>query len=110
MTSGKLRTVYLFLLTPFLLLSCVFAQNAMQAKPADETKLSLHEGWSLQTSAKVEAQGEVISTSRFSPKGWHEVTVPTTVVAALVKDKTLPDPLSGMKLRDLQGVTYPIGA
>ena len=35
--------------------------------------------------------------------------MPTTVVAALVKDKTLPDPLSGMKLRDLQGVTYPIG-
>ncbi|HET7893656.1 MAG TPA: glycoside hydrolase family 2 protein [Candidatus Sulfotelmatobacter sp.] len=111
MNSGKRRAAHLFfLLSIFLLLSSVFAQNATHAKPADEVRLALHEGWSLQTSAKVESQGEVISTPRFSPKGWHEVSVPTTVVAALVKDKTLPDSLSGMNLRDLPGVTYPIGA
>ena len=69
----------------------------------------LHEGWTLQTSAKVEAKGEVISTPAFSPKGWHGATVPTTVVAALVKDKTLPDPFPGTTLRSLAGVTYPIG-
>ena len=69
----------------------------------------LHEGWNLQTSAQVEAKGEVISTPAFTPKGWHSVTVPTTVVAALVKDKTLPDPFPGTTLRSLAGVTYPIG-
>jgi exo-1,4-beta-D-glucosaminidase len=74
------------------------------------TRLALHEGWTLQTSAKVEAKGEVISTPQFSAKGWHEVTVPSTVVAALVKDKTLPDPFFGMNLRDFPGVNYPIGA
>ena len=36
-------------------------------------------------------------------------TVPTTVVAALVKDKTLPDPFFGMNLREFAGVNYPIG-
>ncbi len=109
MNTGKRRAVHLLLLIPFFLLSSVLAQNTAPAKSADEARLPLHDGWSLQTSAKVEAQGEVISTAQFSPQGWHEVTVPTTVVAALVKDKTLPDPLSGMNLRDLPGVTYPIG-
>ena len=36
--------------------------------------------------------------------------MPTTVVAALVKDKTFPDPLFGMNLRNFPGMNYPIGA
>jgi exo-1,4-beta-D-glucosaminidase len=97
MNSGKRLAVTLsFLLASSLVL---VAQD----------KLALHEGWSLQTSAKVEAKGEVISTAAFAPSGWHQVSVPTTVVAALVKDKTFPDPLFGMNLRDLAGVNYPIG-
>jgi len=91
-----------------LLPAFIHAQKAsVAAKP--ESKITLGAGWSLQTSAKVEAKGEIISTAQFSPKGWHEVTVPTTVVAALVKDKTLPDPYPGMTLRGFAGVTYPIG-
>jgi exo-1,4-beta-D-glucosaminidase len=84
-------------------------QQRERSATADENKLALHEGWSLQTSAKVDAKGEVISTARFSPEGWHHATVPTTVVAALVKDKTLPDPFFAMNLRNFPGVTYPIG-
>src|SRR6516225_943555 len=41
------------------------------AKAVPEARLSLREGWELQTSAKVEAKGELISTPAFSPKGWH---------------------------------------
>jgi exo-1,4-beta-D-glucosaminidase len=78
-------------------------------EPRPETHIALHEGWSLQTSAKVNAKGEVLSTPRFTPKGWYDVTVPTTVVAALVKNKTLPDPFFGMNLRQFPGVSYPIG-
>ena len=40
---------------------------------------------------------------------FHDVTVPTTVVAALVKNKTLLDPFPGMNLRSFPGVNYPIG-
>ena len=57
----------------------------------------------------MDATGDVISTATFAPKGWHDVTVPTTVVAALVKDKTLPDPFFATNLRQFPGVTYPIG-
>src|SRR5216683_7295273 len=83
---------------------------AAQSKPTSlPEKLSLRDHWSLQTSSKVEAKGEIISSTGFLPKGWHNATVPTTVVSALVKDKTLPDPFFATNLRQFPGVTYPIG-
>ena len=114
MKSGKPLSLTVFLLAQFLFGSFLAGQQkaptAAAANPAAESKLMLHEGWELQTSAKVEAKGEVISTAAFAPKGWHTATIPSTVVAALVKDKTLPDPFSGMNLRSFPGVNYPIGA
>lgn len=90
MNSRNRLVVTLFVLAQFLLASSLFAQDKRTVMPAAENRLPLREGWSLQTSAKVEAKGEVISTPQFTPKGWHAATVPTTVVAALVKDKTFP--------------------
>jgi exo-1,4-beta-D-glucosaminidase len=110
MNSRKRRAITFFPLAQLLVLSSLLAQNATPVKHTIEAKLFLRDGWSLQTSARVEAKGEVISTPQFSPRGWHQVTVPTTVVAALVKEKTLPDPLFGTNLRDFPGVNYPIGA
>src|ERR1700722_1760444 len=110
MNSRKRRAIAFFPLAQLLVLSSLLAQNATPVKHTIEAKSVLRDGWSLQTSAKVEAKGEVISTPQFSPRGWHEVTVPTTVVAALVKEKTLPDPLFGMNLRDFPGINYPVGA
>jgi len=75
-----------------------------------ETSLALRDGWTLQSSFKVEAKGETVSTPAFQPKDWYAVSVPTTVVAALVKHKVYPDPLFGTNLRTFPGVTYPIGA
>jgi exo-1,4-beta-D-glucosaminidase len=98
----------LFLLSHFALGAAPAAPESPDQNPPVE-KLVLRDHWSLQTSAKVEAKGEVVSTVGFSPEGWHNATVPTTVVAALVKDKTLPDPFFGTNLRDFAGVTYPIG-
>jgi exo-1,4-beta-D-glucosaminidase len=117
MNSWK-QAIPSFVLVPLILVSLLAVQTqapshksaAAAAGHVGEARLALHEGWSLQTSAKVEAKGEVISTPAFNPKGWHEVTVPTTVVAALVKDKTLPEPFAGMNLRNFPGVNYPIGA
>jgi exo-1,4-beta-D-glucosaminidase len=79
------------------------------AGPRAQDKLPLRDHWILQSSAKVEAKGEIVSTASFVPKGWHDATVPTTVVSALVKDKTLPDPFFATNLRQYPGVTYPIG-
>jgi exo-1,4-beta-D-glucosaminidase len=84
--------------------------TASKPGPAAHTEeLVLRSHWTLQSSAQVEAKGEIVSTAAFVPKGWHNASVPTTVVSALVKDKTLPDPFFAMNLRQFPGVTYPIG-
>jgi exo-1,4-beta-D-glucosaminidase len=84
----------------------ILAQEA--SRP--QTPLALRDGWTLQSSCKVEAKGETVSTPAFQPKDWYAVSVPTTVVAALVKHKVYPDPFFGTNLRTFLGVTYPIGA
>ena len=93
----------------FLLLSSVsFAQQAKLAQTS--SKLRLADGWMLQSSSKVDQSGETLSKAGFQPRGWYPVSVPTTVVSALVKHKVLPDPMFGMNLRQFPGVSYPIGA
>lgn len=85
------------------------AENRTEGTERNAGRLELRTGWSLQTSAKVQAKGDLISTPAFTPEGWHELTVPSTVVAGLVKDKTLPDPDFGMNLRGFAGMNYAIG-
>jgi exo-1,4-beta-D-glucosaminidase len=80
------------------------------SRGGSEVKLTLSEGWSLQALSKVPEAGDVLSSPGFQPKGWYSVSVPTTVVAALVKQKVFPDPGFGMNLRQYPGMTYPIGS
>ena len=68
MNSGKRQAVVsFFLVIPFVLVSALVAQEKTAASHPSthptEARLVLREGWSLQTSAKVEAKPEVISTS-----------------------------------------------
>ena len=106
------RTPLQLLAILFLVSHLVLAADSTVSKSPEQdgaAKLVLREHWALQSSAKVEAKGDAISSIGFAPQGWHNVSVPTTVVAALVKDKTLPDPFFAMNLRDFAGVTYPVG-
>jgi exo-1,4-beta-D-glucosaminidase len=73
-------------------------------------RLVLDKGWDLQSSAKITGAGDLLSTPKFKPQGWYRVDVPTTVVAALVANKTYPDPFFGMNLRQIPGTTYKVGA
>src|SRR5512140_1367134 len=68
----------------------------------------LHDGWKLQSSAKLTAAGDAISKAGFDTAGWHTITVPNTVLGALVENGTYPDPYFGMNLRKIPGTTYPI--
>jgi exo-1,4-beta-D-glucosaminidase len=72
-------------------------------------RLPLKTGWAIQSSAKVQEKGDAISRAGFVTDGWHTVTVPNTVVGALVENGTYPDPYFGMNLRSIPGTTYPIG-
>jgi len=92
-----------------LLSSCfAFAQSKAAVSPGGG-ELRLADGWSLESSGKVAEGGEAISAASYRPEGWYTVSVPTTVIAALVKHKVYPDPTFGMNLRQYPGINYPIG-
>jgi exo-1,4-beta-D-glucosaminidase len=70
---------------------------------------ALHEGWRLQSSCKIQAAGEAISSNGFDDKGWYSVTVPSTVLAAQVAAGEFKDPYYSDNLRKIPGTTYPVG-
>src|SRR4030088_3076382 len=72
--------------------------------------LSLAKDWRIQSSAQVAQPGDKLSSTAFDAHSWYPATVPTTVLAALVKDGKYPDPYFGMNLRSIPGTTYPIAA
>jgi exo-1,4-beta-D-glucosaminidase len=69
-------------------------------------KLFLHKDWQLQSSCEVKAGGAQVSVAGLDASGWHHADVPSTVVGALVTDKTYPDPSYGTNLRSLPGMDY----
>ncbi len=95
-------------LTTLALLAINSPAFAQSPNPAN-ARIELHDGWMLQSSCKISATGAKISVAGFRTDGWHSTTVPSTVVAALVADKTYPDPYFGDNLRSLPGMDYPVG-
>ena len=92
-----------------ILLTFAFFASSVFAQSAPPTRLDLRDDWTLQSACKISASGGKISKPGFSTDGWHKTTVPSTVVAALVADKTYPDPYFGDNLRQLPGMDYPAG-
>jgi exo-1,4-beta-D-glucosaminidase len=86
-----------------------FAQQGRTTPAQNVSMFPLADGWALQSSSKIDQSGDVLSRPAFQPKGWYPVSVPTTVVSALVKHEILPDPFFGMNLRQFPGVGYPVG-
>jgi exo-1,4-beta-D-glucosaminidase len=86
----------------------VAAQPLAAAAQTASSRLPLSAGWTLQDSAQVAAKGDALSKPGASVAGWHQVTVPNTVVGALVANGTYKDPFFGMNLRSLPGATNPI--
>jgi exo-1,4-beta-D-glucosaminidase len=99
-----------FVFFSVLLASHLLYTNSLFAATQPSATVPLVDGWSLQSTGKVAETGDVISTPAYQPKGWYTVTVPTTVVAALVKEKVYADPAFGMNLRQFPGMTYPVGS
>ncbi len=106
--TSEHRAIRLALQCALVAFALLSGSHGAEAQSGDKTVL--HDGWAIQSSSKVDQPGKIISTAAFKPEGWHPTTVPSTVVAALVRDQTLPDPFFGMNLRQFPGVAYPIGA
>jgi len=101
------------------LAAAVWAASLSSSYGQPDGRIVLREGWELQpqthdggrglqSSAKVAAGGETVSQPGFDASAWSAITVPNTVVGALVENRTYPDPFFGMNLRTLPGMTYPV--
>src|SRR5277367_730872 len=89
--------------------ACLLAAVAFLSPAAAAQEITLHDGWSVQSSAKVNGGGEKVSAPAFDATGWYSTTVPKTVFAVLVENGVYKDPYFGMNLRSVPGVSYPIG-
>ena len=70
------------------------------------SRLYLHKDWQIQSSCLAKDAGEQVSSVGYETKNWHYVDAPTTVVGALITDKTYPDPFWAKNLREFPG-TFP---
>ncbi len=93
------------LLAPFAFSPRIFPD----APPQPDAKSVLLTSWTLGSSCEIGARGKQISVVGFSTRGWHAAAAPSTVLAALVADRTFPDPYFGENLRSIPGTGYPIG-
>jgi exo-1,4-beta-D-glucosaminidase len=75
--SGKLLAVLIF---------SIMLTSISSGINKNHFKIKLKKGWRIQSSEKVNTDGNEISEIGFSTKGWLPAEVPTTVLAALVKD------------------------
>jgi len=96
---------FLFLVT----LACGALGTAQPARAGGNAFQYLREGWSIQSSAKVTVSGNKISSSGYSSSDWYPATLPSTVIAALVRQRAYADPDVGMNLREITGTSYPVG-
>jgi len=71
---------------------------------AEPTALPIIEGWRLQSSAEMDGpNGAVLSKPGAGTQGWYPVTMPSTVLAALVENEVYPDPYYGENLKSIPG-------
>ena len=81
-----------------LIMVMVFVSNA-GAEP-----VMLNEDWRLQSAATLNgADGAALSQPDCDTRGWYPVTIPTTVLAALVENEIYPDPYYGKNLKAIPG-------
>ena len=79
----------------------------MPDEGGDDARTYLHKDWQVQSSCVDKTAAEQISAPGFDAGKWHHTDIPSTVVAALVGDKTYPDPTYGTNLKSLPGMNYP---
>ena len=93
-----------------LLISFSFTLLLSAASAAgQQARLPITQNWAIQSSAQVTDTGQNLSQPGHATPGWYTTTVPTTVLATLVRHNVYPNPDFGMNLRQIPGTTYPIG-
>ncbi|HEV2987303.1 MAG TPA: glycoside hydrolase family 2 protein [Candidatus Angelobacter sp.] len=91
--------------------SLSYGQGSSREVGQGPNTIRLQSGWQIQSSCRVPEKGDVLSIASFKVQEWYPAKVPGAVVSNLVADKVkdYPDPYTGMNLRKMPGVSYPIG-
>ena len=77
--------------------------NSCNQGTAQGDRIILKDNWTIQSSAETDAEGPAISSPEFEPGGWYPATMPSTVLAALVKNGVYPDPYFGTNIEKIPG-------
>ena len=72
----------------------------------NDGRLKLSDGWHLQASAKLKDKGKQLSLPGYADADWHPTSVPSTVLAALVKDGVYPDPYHGNNFNSIPAAPF----
>ncbi|NLS90606.1 MAG: hypothetical protein GXX96_00280 [Planctomycetaceae bacterium] len=83
-------------LTLYLLCAAVTATHSGEQAERSPNRLTLADGWQLQSSVLVKDEAEAISLPDYRTDGWHSTKVPSTVLSALVRNEVYPDPRFGL--------------
>jgi len=62
--------------------------------------------WRIQAADRAGASPEAIATVGFDTAGWHRASVPSTVLATLIRDATVPDPFAGRNLERIDPAPF----
>jgi len=65
--------------------------------------IPLQKDWRIQSSAKIDADAETISSPGIDTDGWYKIEIPKTVLAAMAEDDVYPDPYFGSNLKSIPG-------
>ena len=98
-TSGQMKN---FLIASLVLPLFLFVNSCNQGT-AQGDRIILKDNWTIQSSAETDAEGPAISSPEFEPGGWYPATMPSTVLAALVKNGVYPDPYFGTNIEKIPG-------
>lgn len=83
------------LLTVFTILSSCSCQKASEISAHE---ILLDKEWHIRSSADLSIGGDILSKAGLNIEGWYPTTVPSTVLAVLVKNGVYKDPFFGKRL------------
>jgi exo-1,4-beta-D-glucosaminidase len=88
----------------FWITTIVWVAGFALAAHSETWEQPIAEGWRLQSSAELKKpDGAALSTPGVKTDDWYPVTIPTTVLAALVENEVYPDPYFGENLKTIPG-------
>lgn len=82
----------------------IMGLSGWTAAAAPPEVIPLHDGWRLQSAAKLSApEGAALSTEGVDIAAWYPTAAPRTVLAALADNGVYPDPYYGTNLKSIPG-------